>query len=155
MVTRVTRNRFFAPVKGVKISGVTLPKRGSKHSAGYDFYATEDIYCPAHGLSKLSFTNVKVFMPWNEYLAIMIRSSLAVKHGLQVAQGTAIIDADYANNPDNDGNIGIAIVNNSNEDYVIKKGERFCQGVFHQYEITIDDNADGERNGGYGSSGKF
>lgn len=149
-----TRNRFFAPVKGVPIDEVVLPKRGSEHSAGYDFYAAEDIYCPAHGLSKLSFTNVKVFMPWSEYLAIMIRSSLAIKHGLQVAQGVAIIDADYANNPSNDGNIGIVIVNNSNEDYVIKKGERFCQGVFHRYEITIGDNAKGERTGGYGSTGK-
>lgn len=145
--------RKFEPVKNAPADTI-LPKRGSKHSAGYDFYATEDIICPAHGISKLSFTNIKAYMPNNEYLAVMIRSSLAVKHGLQVAQGTAIIDADYANNPTNDGNIGIAIVNNSNKDYVIWKGERFCQGVFQRYEITDDDNADGERGGGYGSTGK-
>lgn len=146
--------RFFQPVKEAP-KDTTLPRRGSKCSAGYDFYAAEEIYCPAHGMSKLSFTNIKVYMPENEYLAVMVRSSLAVKHGLQVAQGTAIIDADYYSNADNDGNIGIVIVNNSDKDYVIQKGERFCQGVFHRYEVTFDDTADGIRGGGYGSSGKF
>lgn len=145
--------RLLVPVKDAP-EGTIVPKRGSKYSAGYDFYAAEDINCRAHSISKLSFTNIKAYMPKNEYLAIMIRSSLAVKHGLQVAQGTAIIDADYADNPTNDGNIGICIVNNTGGDYIIRKGERFCQGVFHKYEITDDDNAEGERTGGYGSTGR-
>jgi dUTP pyrophosphatase len=146
--------RAFEPVVNAPEDTI-LPKRGSKHSAGYDFYAAEDINCRAHSVSKLSFTNIKVRMPENEYLAIMIRSSLAVNRGLQVAQGTAVIDADYYSNPTNDGNIGIAIVNNSGGDYIIRKGERFCQGIFHKYEVTDDDNAEGERTGGYGSSGRF
>lgn len=145
--------RQFLPVKDAPKDTI-LPKRGTKNSAGYDFYAAEDINCRAHSISKLSFTNVKARMPKNEYLAIMIRSSLAVKHGLQVAQGTAVIDADYYSNPDNDGNIGIAIVNNSGGDYIIRKGERFCQGIFHKYEVTDDDDASGERTGGYGHTGK-
>lgn len=61
---------------------------------------------------------------------------------------------DYADNPSNDGNIGVAIVNNSSEPYVINKGERFCQGIFHQYATTDDDEATGERTGGYGHTGK-
>ena len=145
--------RLFMPVVNAPEDTI-LPKRGTKNSAGYDFYAAEDIVCRAKSVSKLSFTNVKVLMPKNEYLAIMIRSSLAVKHGLQVAQGVAVIDADYFGNPDNDGNIGIALVNNSNVGYTIKKGERFCQGIFHSYEITDDDMAEGDRVGGYGHTGK-
>jgi dUTP pyrophosphatase len=147
------QKRCFEPVINAPEDTI-LPKRGSKCSAGYDFYAAEDINCRAHSISKLSFTNIKVKMPANEYLAIMIRSSLAIKYGLQVAQGTSVIDADYYSNPDNDGNIGICIVNNSGGDYIIRKGERFCQGIFHKYEVTDNDNAEGERTGGYGSTGK-
>ena len=145
--------RRFAPVKDAP-SDTVLPKRGSKFSAGYDFYAPKDIIDPAKGMSELVFMNVKAYMPSNEYLAVMIRSSLAVKYGLQVAQGIAVIDSDYVDNESNDGNIGICFVNNSDSDYVIEKGERCCQGVFCQYAVTCNDVAAGERRGGYGSTGK-
>lgn len=88
----IVKTRYFAPVVGAP-EDTKLPVRGTKRSAGYDFYAAEDIVCPAHGVSKLSFTNVKAYMKANEYLGVMIRSSLAVKYGLQVAQGVAVIDA--------------------------------------------------------------
>lgn len=88
----IVKTRYFEPVKGAP-EDTKLPVRGTKCSAGYDMYAAEDIYCPAHGISKLSFTNIKAAMKTNEYLAIMIRSSLAIKYGLQVAQGVAVIDA--------------------------------------------------------------
>ena len=145
--------RKFLPTKNAPADTI-LPKRGSKYSAGYDFYAPEDISIKAHSMSKLVMFNVKCYMPAYEYLAVMIRSSLAVKHGLQVAQGTAVIDSDYADNPDNDVNIGIAFVNNSGVDYVIKKGERCAQGIFTKFFVTDDDNAEGVRSGGYGSTGK-
>lgn len=150
---KIVMTRYFAPVKDAP-EDTKLPVRGTLRSAGYDIYAAEDIYCPAHGISKLSFTNIKVAMKTNEYLAIVIRSSLAIKFGLQVAQGFSVIDADYFSNPTNDGNVGVAIVNNSDNDYTIKKGERFCQGIFHQYFTTDDDEAVGERVGGYGSTDK-
>lgn len=145
--------RKFLPTKNAPADTI-LPKRGSKYSAGYDFYAPEDISIKAHSMSKLVMFNVKCYMPAYEYLAVMIRSSLAVKHGLQVAQGTAVIDSDYADNPANDGNIGICFVNNSYEDYKIKKGERCAQGIFTKFFVTDDDCADGIRSGGYGSTGK-
>lgn len=145
--------RKFLPTKNAPTDTI-LPKRGSKYSAGYDFYAPCDIIVNAHAMSKLIMFNVKCYMPQDEYLAVMIRSSLAVKRGLQVAQGTAVIDSDYADNPDNDGNIGIAFVNNSGADYIIRKGERCAQGVFTKFYLTDDDNAEGVRSGGYGSTGK-
>lgn len=143
----------FEPVKGAPF-GTKLPVRGTKSAAGYDFYAPYDIAVPAHGLSKLVHFNIKAIMPQDMFLFLRIRSGLAVKHGLMV-HCSGIIDADYANNIDNDGNIGAMFINSSDEEYVIKKGERCMQGIFLRYGITDNDNASGARGGGYGSSGKF
>lgn len=131
-----------------------LPKRSTKYSAGYDFFAPEDIVIPAHNFSKLVFLNVKAYMQDDEYLDLSIRSSLAVKNGLTVAQGKGVVDADYYNNPKNDGNICVMFYNRSNRNMVILKGEKCCQGIFHKYLLTDDDEADGIRTGGYGSTGK-
>lgn len=143
----------FEPVKGAPLD-TKLPMRGTKSAAGYDFYAPYDIVVPAHGLSKLVHFNIKAIMPQDMFLFLRIRSGLAVKHGLMV-HCSGIIDADYANNDDNDGNIGAMFINSSDEEYVIKKGERCMQGIFLHYGITDGDNASGNRGGGYGSSGKF
>jgi dUTP pyrophosphatase len=68
---------------------------------------------------------------------------------------SGVIDADYANNPDNDGNIGAKFMNMGHASYYVEKGERCMQGIFLKYFTVDDDDADGERGGGYGSSGKF
>ena len=65
-----------------------------------------------------------------------------------------IIDADYYNNPDNDGEIFFQIINFSPYDIVLEKGEKIGQGIIHQYLTTYDDNATGERIGGFGSTQK-
>lgn len=143
----------FEPVKGAPLD-TKIPMRGTKSAAGYDFYAPYDIVVPPHGLSKLVHFNIKAIMPQDMFLFLRIRSGLSVKHGLMV-HCSGIIDADYANNPDNDGNIGAMFINSSDEEYVIKKGERCMQGIFLHYGITDGDNASGNRGGGYGSSGKF
>lgn len=143
----------FEPVKGAPLD-TKLPMRGTKSAAGHDFYAPYDIVVPAHGLSKLVHFNIKAIMPQDMFLFLRIRSGLSVKHGLMV-HCSGIIDADYASNPDNDGNIGAMFINSSDKEYVIKKGERCMQGIFLHYSITDGDNASGSRGGGYGSSGKF
>lgn len=143
----------FEPVKGAPLD-TKIPMRGTKSAAGYDFYAPYDVVVPARGLSKLVHFNIKAIMPQDMFLFLRIRSGLAVKHGLMV-HCSGIIDADYANNADNDGNIGAMFINSSDEEYVIKKGERCMQGIFLHYGITDGDNASGNRGGGYGSSGKF
>lgn len=143
----------FEPVEGAPF-GTKLPVRGTKSAAGYDFYAPYDIVVPPHGLSKLVHFNIKAIMPQDMFLFLRIRSGLAVKHGLMV-HCSGVIDADYANNPDNDGNIGAMFINSSDEEYIIKKGERCMQGIFLRYNTTSNDNASGARGGGYGSSGKF
>ena len=64
-----------------------------------------------------------------------------------------IIDSDYFNS-DNEGHIFAKITNDSNEGKVLKlqAGEGFMQGIFLEYGITEDDDADGVRNGGFGST---
>lgn len=144
--------RKFYPVKNAPADTI-LPKRGSKFSAGYDFFAPYDIPVPANSCTKLVFLNIKAKMPSNEYLQLVIRSSMAVKHGI-VLETSGVIDADYFGNPENDGNIGVKFRNNSDRNYLIKKGERCCQGIFIQYSTVEDDDVDNERTGGYGSTGK-
>ena len=130
-----------------------LPKRGSKTSAGYDFFSPINEIIPAHGTAKIP-TGVKVFMQQDEVLMIYPRSSIGFKKKLMLVNTTGIIDSDYYENPDNDGNIGFAFYNMSDVDVLIKAGERVLQGIFTKYLITEDDNADEVRTGGTGSTGK-
>ena len=92
-------------------------------------------------------------MPGNMYLQAIIRSGLSMKHNIML-EASGVVDADYANNIDNDGNIGIKLRNDGDADYIIKKGERCMQGVFLKYYTTDNDVADGVRGGGYGSTGR-
>lgn len=142
----------FEPISNTP-EDIILPKRGTKASAGYDFYAPCDIFIPANGVSALVFLGIKAKMPEDYFLQLKIRSSLAVKQGI-VLETSGVIDADYYGNPNNGGNIGVKFRNNSNVDRIIYKGERCCQGIFMRYFITNDDDADAERMGGYGSTGK-
>ena len=145
--------RCFKPVVNAPKDTI-LPKRGTKNSAGYDFYAPKDFVIPARGTSELIHFNVKAIMPKDEYLNLKIRSGLSVKHNILLAC-SGVIDADFANNLENDGNIGAKFMNIGDKKYYVKKGERCMQGIFLKYYTTDDDNADGERGGGYGSSGRF
>ena len=65
-----------------------------------------------------------------------------------------IIDADYVDNQDNEGEIFFQVINLSPFAIQIKKGDKIGQGVIKQYCITDDDNACGERTGGFGSTTK-
>lgn len=128
-----------------------LPKRQTANSAGYDFYALEDVFIPV-GKSWNFRTGIKVKMPIDEHLEIHIRSSYGMKYGLRLANGVGIIDADYYNNPDNEGEILVKLINDGERDVLIMKGDRFCQGIFVKHFLTDNDNATGERKGGVGST---
>ena len=128
-----------------------LPKRQTKHSAGYDFYAFEDIVIPAHGEAGTR-TGIKVCMPADEHLESHIRSSYGIKKGLMLNNCVGIIDADYYNNPDNEGEIMARLRNFTDHEVVIERGDRFMQGIFTKHYLVDNDNADGERVGGVGST---
>lgn len=131
-----------------------LPQRSTQFSAGYDFYAPTDILVPAGGESVLIPLNIKAIMPGDMVLMLFIRSSLAVKFNLSLVNSVGIIDSDYANNQDNDGNIGVKFRNNGSETIIIREGERCAQGIFVRYCVTSDDEASAVRGGGYGSTGR-
>ncbi len=63
-----------------------------------------------------------------------------------------IIDADYYGNQDNDGEIMFGFYNLSNETVVLESGDKLGQGIFIKYGKTVDDEAEGERIGGFGST---
>ncbi|WP_443652467.1 dUTP diphosphatase [Dialister invisus] len=139
-----------------KVSGyeyVNLPKRKTKQSAGYDIESAVNVVITP-GETKLIPTGLKVYMDENEWLGIYIRSSLAIKYGLILANSVAVIDSDYYNNPDNEGHIMLPIRNVSGMPYTVKKGDRIAQGIFHRYYKVDNDSADGDRTGGIGSTGK-
>lgn len=139
-----------------KVSGyeyVNLPKRKTKQSAGYDIESAVNVVINP-GETKLIPTGIKAYMDENEWLGIYIRSSIAVKYGIILANSVAVIDSDYYNNPDNEGHLMLPIRNVSGMPYTVKKGDRIAQGIFHQYYKVDGDSADGSRTGGIGSTGK-
>lgn len=143
-----------SPVKQEGFKTLKLPRRSTKKSAGYDFYAPCDIYIEP-GETRKVFTGIKAFMKDNEYLEIVPRSSLGIKHHIGIANTVGIIDSDYYNNEDNQGHIVVALVNNGDEPLALKAGDKFCQGIFKCYLVTNDDEPESEvRKGGVGSTGK-
>ena len=150
-------NRVLSTGYEMKEPSFDLPKRSTKHSAGYDFYNPERVEIPPYKLGDnpvLVKTGVKAYMQDDEFLMLVNRSSNPKKKKLVVANSMGIIDADYVDNPDNEGEMGFLFYNLSNETVVIEVNEKLGQGIFMKYEITEDDKATGERRGGFGSTGK-
>lgn len=130
-----------------------LPKRSTKFSAGYDFINPEKIELEPHKIYYVK-TGIKADMEENEFLMLCNRSSNPKKKNLVLINGVGIIDKDYYNNSDNEGEIAFAFMNISNETIIIEAGEKLGQGIFMKYEIKDNDNAKGDRNGGFGSTDK-
>ena len=149
--------RGFKVAKGFEDKSINLPVRKTKLSAGYDIEAAEDIVVPAFKpgtAPTLIPTGIKAYMEDDEVLYLYNRSSNPKKKGLVLANSVGVIDADYYENPDNDGHIMFAFFNFKDEDVEIKKGDAIGQGVFMKYLLTDDDAAEGERLGGFGSTSK-
>lgn len=134
-----------------------LPIKATIHSAGVDFIASADIRIPAFrfkGKATLVPTGVKAFMQHDEYLQIFARSSIPVNLGLIMSNGVGIVDADYYNNPKNEGHIMIEFNNLTNEHITIEKGTRIAQGIFNKvlpvtHGVRLKNDT---RNGGFGST---
>jgi dUTP pyrophosphatase len=130
---------------------IQLPLRGSKESAGYDFYSNENISLPPQS-KHIFWTDIKAYMREGEVLKIYIRSSIGLKKGLVLANSVAIIDKDYFENPNNDGNIGVCLYNSGEYTEEIKDGERIAQGIFEIFLTSDNCNSEEERKGGIGST---
>lgn len=133
---------------------IKLPQRATSGSAGYDFYAPLDFEL-APGESIKIPTGIRVRIDEGWVLKIYPRSGLGFKYRLQLNNTVGIIDSDYYYS-DNEGHMFIKVTNDSKEGKTVslKKGEGFAQGIFLEYGITEDDDAQGVRNGGFGSTTK-
>ena len=88
------------------------------------------------------------------FLALYPRSSLGFKYGFAMSNTVGIIDADYYNNPDNEGHIMVGFTVDSILN--LKAGDKFCQGILQSYHIMspTEETVAGKRTGGLGSTGK-
>lgn len=133
---------------------IELPTRATKGSAGYDFHAPFAFSLPAGSTIKIP-TGIRAKMDEDWVLKLYPRSGLGFKYRLQLNNTVGIIDSDYFYS-DNEGHIMAKITNDSNEGKTvdISAGMGFIQGIFLEYGITVDDDAQGVRNGGFGSTTK-
>lgn len=133
-------------------SELKLPQRATKGSAGYDFFSPCDFVLRAKDSIKIP-TGIRVKMDDYYVLLIFPRSSLGFKYRFQLDNSVGVIDSDYYYS-DNEGHIYIKFTNDSNDgkELSIKKGDAIAQGIFLSYGITVDDDVDVTRNGGFGST---
>lgn len=133
---------------------IKLPKRSTKKSAGYDFFTPFKIHLEPEQ-SILMPTGIRVFIDDGWVLKCYPRSGLGFKYRLQLDNTVGIIDGDYVDS-DNEGHIMAKITNDTKEAKTIdvEVGKGYMQGIFVEYGITKDDDADGVRNGGFGSTDK-
>lgn len=131
------------------------PMRSTEGSAGYDFFMPFDVMLNP-GNEIVIPTGIRVKMNNNFVLKIYPRSGLGFKYKVRFANTVGIIDSDYYF-ADNEGHIMISMSNNTTDKVLkLRKGDKFCQGVFVEYGITEDDDEDTheKRTGGMGSTGR-
>ena len=129
---------------------IKRPTRGSKNSAGYDFYSPVDAVIQPNEMVMI-WTDVKTHMYYDNALIIIPRSSMG-KHPIMISNTIGLIDSDYYGNESTDGNIGFRLFNLGTTPYEIKVGDRIGQGIFIKYGTVKDDNTTTERKGGFGST---
>lgn len=167
------RIRGFEVVSRLEKQGidVKLPRRSTKKSAGYDFFAYEDIEIPPSITFKMmpdesrvfhKFwdirptyvpTGIKAYMKDDEELDLYNRSSNPKKLGLVIPHSVGIVDSDFYNNPENEGEISFSFYNLLPVKVKISKGDKIGQGIFRKFLKSDFDDADGDRIGGMGSTG--
>lgn len=132
---------------------ISLPKRATKASAGYDFSMPFDLTAKPQEAIFIP-TGIRLALESNLVCLLMPRSSLGMKYGMALDNTIGVIDADYYY-ADNEGHIMAKITfNKLDTPLILKKGERFMQGLILPYYVTDDDSTDKARSGGFGSTGK-
>jgi dUTP pyrophosphatase len=140
-------------VKIINKSKHANPEYATSYSAGLDLRANLETSVSLKPLErKLIGTGLYLEIPEGYEAQIRPRSGLALKKGLTVLNSPGTIDADYR------GEIGVILINLSNEEVLIEDGERICQMVFAKHEQVIlksvDIIAETERGaGGFGHTG--
>lgn len=133
-------------------SDIKLPKRATALSAGYDMFIPFDIVVKPNMEITIP-TGIKSYMLDDEVLLAHPRSGHGFKFYIRLANTIGVVDADYFENPDNEGHIKIKIRNEGDRLFTLNKGDAFCQVIFQKYLLADNDSFTGkERIGGIGST---
>ena len=132
----------------------SLPRRSTKYSAGYDFFSLYDFVLRPGEIKKIP-TGVKVNMNTDEMMMLVVRGSMGFKYNVRMCNQIGIFESDYYNNPSNEGHAWLKLQNEGTEDFIVKKGDAICQGIFTKFlTITNEEEIENERIGGFGSTNK-
>ena len=147
-----------APAQAMPIGDIALPRRATAGSAGYDFICPMDVHL-APGEAVTIPTGIRCEMQPGWVLMLFPRSGLGFKHQVRLANTVGVIDADYFHAA-NEGHIMVRLANGQSpctadsHAVTIRKGERFCQGIFLPHGLAEEDEVTADRTGGFGSTGK-
>ena len=140
-------------IKVVNKGHQQLPAYATPQSAGMDLRANIDEPIVLHPMERrLVKTGLFIALPEGYEAQVRPRSGLALKHGITVLNTPGTIDADYR------GEIGVCLINLSQEDFVVNDGERIAQMVIACHEqgdfVVVKELDETERGaGGYGHTG--
>jgi len=137
------------------VSSNSIPSYSTLMSAGMDLRAYFEDFGSVvlkPGEHKLIKTGISIALPEGYEAQIRPRSGLAYKNGITVLNSPGTIDADYR------GDVGVILVNHSQEDFKVQGGDRIAQMVIAKYEriefIEVENLDDTERGeGGFGHTG--
>lgn len=141
-------------IKIINKSKHPLPSYSTAYSAGMDLRANIEYDLTLKPMGRaLVKTGLFLEIPDGYEAQIRPRSGLAINKGITVLNSPGTIDADYR------GEVGIILVNLSNDDFVIKDGERICQMIIAKHEraewIEVEELKETDRGaGGFGHTGK-
>ena len=134
---------------------IKIPERKTKYSAGYDICTPIPLLILS-GEKVVVPTGIRAVFSEDEmeswHLQMYVRSSVGIKEGIVLTNGTGVIDPDYYL-AENEGDMMLALYNTSDKSVRYRAGDRICQAVFVLHGITINDKANGIRTGGIGSTG--
>ncbi len=147
---KISEKEFLKTGKKEDYNDIILPKRATRGSAGYDFFAPYEFTLKAGETAKIP-TGIRVKIDEGWVLKIYPRSSLGFKYRLRLDNTVGIIDSDYYY-AENEGHIFIKITNCGDTELRVEKGKGFAQGIFVEYGITYDDECSSLRTGGFGST---
>lgn len=151
--TLITQTMDKVTVKIINKSNNPLPQYSTPYSAGMDLRANLEEAVTLQPLErKLIPTGLFIELPEGYECQIRPRSGLALKHGISVLNSPGTVDADYR------GEIGVILVNLSNEPFTVNPGERICQMVVARHSTVewecVEQLAESERSsGGFGHTG--
>ena len=149
---KVSENQFLKDGTAEQYANITLPRRATAGSAGYDFFAhTSFTLAPGETVKVATGIRAKIDEGW--VLKIYPRSGLGFKYRLTLNNTVGVIDSDYFF-ADNEGHIFVKMTNLGDKTLTVEKGQAFAQGIFVEYGITVDDDCVAVRTGGFGSTDK-